>query len=81
MQNGFIDRFNKFFREDVLPHSCFRTLNNYGLLLKSKHDYNYFHPQSSLWKLSPCQFAPRSLTDLDSLKQNNKKYFVKLQTV
>jgi len=82
MQNGFIERFNRFFREDVLDPYWFEDLEQLRIIAeKWRHDYNYFHPHSSLGKLSPCQFAPRVLTDLDPLEQNNKKYFVKLQPV
>ncbi len=49
MQNGYIERFNRTFREDVLDaylFSSFRQLN--VLAEKWKEDYNQYHPHKSL---------------------------------
>ena len=61
MQNGFIERFNRFFREDVLDAYWFEGLEQLRVLAeKWQHDYNYNHPHKSLSGLAPCQFKKRS---------------------
>jgi len=56
-QNGFIERFNRTYREDVLDMNIFETLNQ----VKEKTeefilDYNNNHPHESLGNLSPVEF-------------------------
>jgi putative transposase len=57
MQNGFIERFNRTYREDVLDMHIFENVNQ----VKEKTeefmmDYNNYHPHDSLSNLSPVQF-------------------------
>ena len=57
MQNGFIERFNRTYREDVLDMHIFENVNQ----VKEKTeeflmDYNNYHPHDSLSDLSPVQF-------------------------
>jgi len=82
MQNGFIERFNRFSREDVLDHYWFEDLEQLRIIAdKWRYDYNYFHPHKSLGRLTPCQFAPRASTELNPWDQPFNKEFVKLQPV
>jgi putative transposase len=60
MQNGYIERFNRTYREDVLDINIFENLNQ----VKEKTeefitDYNYSHPHESLGNLSPIEFLKR----------------------
>jgi putative transposase len=57
MQNGFIERFNRTFREDVLDMHIFENLHQ----VKEKteefiEDYNNNHPHDSLNNMSPVEF-------------------------
>ena len=82
MQNGFIERFNRFFREDVLDPYWFEDLEQLRMITeKWKYDYNYFHPHKSLSGKTPCQFAPRFPQQLAAVEPFNENNFVKLQTV
>jgi len=57
MQNGYIERFNRSYREDVLDTNIFENINQ----VKEKtveflEDYNNHHPHDSLGKMSPIEF-------------------------
>lgn len=57
MQNGFIERFNRFFREDILDAYWFEDLGQLRILAdKWRYDYNHNHPHKSLGGLSPVQY-------------------------
>ena len=61
MQNGFIERLNRFYREDVLDAYWFNDL--YQLRTLTNHwmeDYNNNHPHQSLGDKTPREFRPRS---------------------
>jgi putative transposase len=61
MQNGFVERFNRTFREDILDAYLFTSLGQFQLTAdKWKEDYNKYHPHKSLNKMSPREYAPRS---------------------
>lgn len=60
MQNGYIERFNRSFREDVLDPHLFENMEQ--LRTKSEEwmeDYNYHHPHSSLADHTPIEFKER----------------------
>jgi len=60
MQNGFIERFNRFFREDILDAYWFEDLDQLNIIAqKWRYDYNYNHPHKSLGGKAPCQFFAR----------------------
>ena len=56
-QNAFIERFNRYFREDVLDAYWFEDLEQLRVIIeKWRHDYNDNHPHKSLGRMSPNQF-------------------------
>jgi putative transposase len=60
MQNGFVERFNRTFREDVWDAYWFSSIFQYNMIgEKWSADYNSYHPYDSLGKRSPWAFAPR----------------------
>jgi len=66
MQNGFIERFNRTLREDVLDAYWFEDLEQLGIIAeKWRYDYNFYHPHKALEYKAPCQYASRYSKDLD----------------
>jgi len=56
-QNGYIERFNRTFRQDVLDAYLFEDLSQVRILAEEWiADYNYSRPHESLGGLSPVQF-------------------------
>lgn len=54
MQNGYVERFNRTFREDVLDAYLFSSLKQVRAISEDwSKDYNAYHPHKSLGKLSP----------------------------
>lgn len=57
MQNAFIERFNRLFREDILDAHIFSDIGQLRVLSHHwQEDYNYNHPHQSLGGISPIQF-------------------------
>lgn len=60
MQNGYCERFNKGFREDVLDAYIFETLEQVQELADAwREDYNHNHPHSSLGDCTPIEFKQK----------------------
>lgn len=56
-QNGYVERFNKTFREDVLDAYLFRNLDEVTLQSELfREDYNENHPHKSLGRKSPNEY-------------------------
>jgi len=54
VQNAYIERFNRIFREDVLDAYWFEDLQQLRILInKWKQDYNHNHPHAALGGISP----------------------------
>ena len=54
MQNAYIERFNRLFREDVLDAYWFEELEQVRIIAERwRQDYNRHHPHSSLGGISP----------------------------
>ncbi len=57
MQNAFIERFNRHYREDILDAYIFSSIEQLQVLSNDwKDKYNSNHPHSSLGGISPIQF-------------------------
>ncbi|GAB3971030.1 hypothetical protein GCM10028806_20210 [Spirosoma terrae] len=58
MQNGYIERLNRTYREDVLDAYLFETLEQVRIISDEWMDqYNRFHPHQSLNGLAPVTYA------------------------
>jgi putative transposase len=62
MQNGFIERFNKTLREDVLDAFIFESISQVKEITETwQKDYNENHPHESLGGISPKQYLKRNI--------------------
>jgi putative transposase len=85
MQNGYIERFNRTYREDVLDAYLFENIKQVKLLTEEwMEDYNQLHPHSALKGLSPIGYrhaiesgklnpakSPAEFTTFNSGSNNN----------
>ncbi len=61
MQNGFIERFNRSFRENVLDANLFESIHQARELSDEfQEDYNFHRPHESLGNLSPINYKLKS---------------------
>ena len=61
MQNGYIERFNRTFREDVLDAHLLSSLRQFQIISDIwRADYNDNHPHTSLGGKSPKEFRNRN---------------------
>ena len=78
MQNGFIQRLNRTFGEDVLDAYWFENLEQLGIIAeKWRYNYNFYHPHKTLQYKASCQYASRYSKDLDPWKEEENEKFVK----
>lgn len=57
MQNGYIERFNRSYREDVLDANLFESIHQARQLSDEfQEDYNLYRPHESLGNLSPVNY-------------------------
>ena len=60
MENGYIERFNRTFREDILDANYFKSPEHFNLKAELwMEDYNQNHPHKSLGYISPKKFSNR----------------------
>jgi len=60
MQNGYIERLNRTFREDVLDAYEFDSVGQFNIIAERwQEDYNDNHPHQSLQNKSPREYAQR----------------------
>jgi putative transposase len=77
-QNGYVERFNKTFREDVLDAYLFRNIEEAKTQSEVfREDYNQNHPHKSLGRKSPNEL----LNDFLKGASPFEKHFVNLSTV
>jgi len=56
-QNGFIERFNRTFREDILDAYIFESIDQLNMISEQwTNQYNHEHPHQSLGGISPIAF-------------------------
>lgn len=80
MQNGFIERLNRFYREDVLDAYWFNDLYELrSLTNKWMEDYNNNHPHQSLGDKSPREFLPRSTEDFNEKPESFNQKLLNLE--
>ncbi|HKK88678.1 MAG TPA: IS3 family transposase [Saprospiraceae bacterium] len=61
MQNGYVERFNRTFREDVLDAYLFNSISQVNVIAeKWKEEYNNKHPHKSLGRMSPREYRKRT---------------------
>lgn len=57
MQNGFVERFNRSYRQDVLDANLFTDLSEVKMLSDEfEEDYNFHRPHQSLGDLTPVEY-------------------------
>lgn len=73
MENGYVERFNRTFREDILDAYLFSSIAQFNLLAEEwAQNYNEKHPHKSLGRKSPNEFGA-SLSLLSGQSPNNKE--------
>lgn len=71
-QNGFIERFNRTYREDVLDMNWFRDLNEVKFITQQwLQIYNQERPHEALNGLTPVLFAKMRQCKLNNLEENS----------
>jgi putative transposase len=64
MQNGYVERFNRSFREDVLDCNLFANLMEVKIASDEfEEDYNLHRPHESLGNMSPIQYKQMQLSN------------------
>jgi len=62
MQNGYVERFNRSFRQDVLDTNLFATLMEVKIAIDEfEEDYNHQRPHESLGNMSPIQYKSNTI--------------------
>lgn len=75
MQNGYIERFNRFYREDILDAYYFNDIHQLQVLSNNwRDDYNYNHPHKSLGNKSPVEFKPRFNKEINFFTKSRQNY-------
>lgn len=80
-KNGFIERFNRTFREDVLDAYIFESLSQAQITSeKWRESYNHNHPHQSLGGMSPVAFKYARHKVIEAYKQVKAKMNDSLQS-
>jgi len=62
VQNAYIERFNRIFREDILDAYWFESLEQLRILIHTwREDYNHHHPHGSLNGLPPVMYYQKAV--------------------
>ena len=62
MQNGFVERFNRTYREAVLDMYIFESLEDVRMKTAGVEIYNHHRPHASLGGSPPSEFLAKNLT-------------------
>jgi len=74
-QNAYIERFNRFFREDILDAYIFNDLREVKQLAwKWMRDYNHTHPHKSLGGMSPIKYLSKEMEKPISKRKGSLQY-------
>jgi putative transposase len=81
MQNGYVERFNRLYREDVLDAYLFEDMHQLrDLSYHWMEDYNQNHPHDALGKMSPWKYASNfCIGGSPNTKSNNNQKMSKLE--
>ena len=72
VQNAYVERFNRLYREDVLDAYLFDTIRQVRVISeKWMEDYNNYHPHKSLGGMSPLDYAAKQA---EEMKEKNNIY-------
>ncbi len=75
MQNDYIESFNGKFRDECLNEQCFQSLpQTRDCIAEWDKDYNDVRPHSSLWRISPTQFAQLQRIQIFATYSNNNQF-------
>jgi putative transposase len=65
MQNGYVERFNRTIREDILDAYLFHSVSQFNLIAEEwREEYNRSHPHKSLGHKSPQEYRKRKSPSL-----------------
>jgi len=71
MQNGYIERFNRTFRQDVLDAHLFSAIDQVRVIAeKWMEDYNFFRPHEALGAITPYQAEAKFSSKQACLDEN-----------
>jgi len=69
MENGYVERFNRTFREQIMDAYLFSSISQFNIVAEKKiFDYNHNHSHKSLGRKSPVEFAPRQQPSIGFIK-------------
>ena len=72
MQNGFVESFNGWMRDELLNEHLFDNLRHARNLVAAwRNDFNHHRPHSSLTGLTPQEYANRSKEDQNLNRANS----------
>ena len=73
-QNGYIERFNRTYREDILDAYIFERISQMQILSdKWRNEYNHGHPHQSLGGKSPMKFKQSRHKEIDAYEKVKTK--------
>ena len=82
MQNAYIERFNRIFREDILDAYWFEDLEQLRILIHNwREDYNHHHPHKSLGGLPPRTYYKNAVNSVKVLERNPAHDFTTMNSL
>lgn len=81
VQNAFIERFNRIFREDILDAYWFEDLEQLRVIAEQwRYDYNHNHPHKSLDGLSPVTYLTQAVNSGKVLARKPTRNFTTINS-